>query len=707
MASEPIKVYIRFRPLSESEMKEDEEAIWKLNKTSASLVPEKNSELAKEKRVGSSYNPIFHFDQTFSWDSRNQEVFQNVAKDLVVSALDGYNATIFAYGQTGSGKTYTMLGEVKEHYDNPQPIVCKPRKEDLNSIKFTPVRKCSSKPSTPIKMPPRTPEKPRFELRSKGVIVMALEEIFSSAEMCKDRRFFFTCSYMEIYNEHVYDLLKDPEEFSSEVLSVIEAPDKEFIVRNLSEQVVGTIDEVLEKLWKGEENRHYASTSLNHHSSRSHTIFRLNVRSLQMVPKQDPEEEESFENITTESVVNFVDLAGSEKVISSQSNEVERVRHQHFSVLSTKSDIDKVMAEGKNINTSLFYLCQVINKLSEKKLGLIKNDSHIPFRNSNLTKILRSSLGGNARTCIICTATAAKSQFEQTLSTLRFGYSARSITNKVSANVRTETNTKLLLAYEQDIANLKKEVEATYLKGKAFHFETISMKQQLENKLLSMCKKFFSKHKPEVSDAQPSVKLTGLWKSEVGDLFSSTTEKLDWESHESQQEFKKVINLLVQNNQDKQKILKTVSEQQNLKNCLTSANHSLEKELSSYKELLTEEAQQKKLLESELEELNQENTNLQNRIDVFEEGLGLKDMNRRQLDRIENLMMKRVDDIKQEMAYRVYKQVLLKLQNKLEGHISHEDFVELFKQDSPKVLLESFTSPDKENEVNSSPEKLR
>ena len=366
----------------------------------------------------------------------------------------------------------------------------------------------------PEKFFAKTPE-PKIsspETSSNGIIFLALEEIFSTVQKCQDRRFFFSCSYMEIYNEHVYDLLKSPEEFTIEILGVIEGTDREFIVRGLSEHVVTSIDEVLERLYKGEQNRHYAATNLNHHSSRSHTIFKLKVRSLRVIPKNNGyNDEDNFENITTESVINFVDLAGSEKVSTMQAAaEIEKIRHAQFSVMSNKSDMDKIMAEGKNINTSLFYLCQVINKLSEKKLGIIKSDSHIPFRNSNLTKILRSSLAGNARTCIICTATAARSQFEQTLSTLRFGNSARSITNKVRANIRTETNTQLLLTYEQDIASLKKEVELTYQRGKAYSSETVLIRQQLENKISNLCKKILKKHSIHITRSNDPKKLNSL-----------------------------------------------------------------------------------------------------------------------------------------------------------------------------------------------------
>jgi hypothetical protein len=221
--------------------------------------------------------------------------------------------------------------------------------------------------------------------------------------------------------------------------------------------------------------RHYAATKLNHHSSRSHTIFRLCIKSLQVL-NSDCEEEKSdiTENLTTESVLNFVDLAGSERISSEGSLN---------SSLVSRSEQDKTVAEGKHINTSLFYLCQIITKLAEMKLGMVKADAHVPFRNSILTKILRGSLGGNARTCVLCTATPALSQFEQTLSTFRFGASARTVTNRVEPNVRHVSSAQLLLAYEKDVAELRKELEATVIRGRGFASEAYEARIALESRL--------------------------------------------------------------------------------------------------------------------------------------------------------------------------------------------------------------------------------
>lgn len=594
-----------------------------------------------------------------------------MAREVVLSALDGYNATIFAYGQTGSGKTYTMLGEQEEI---PEAGILTQRNAN-----------------TPDDFKSFSPSKPtitkRFESKSKGLIITALEDIFSASQECVDSRFFFTCSYMEIYNEHVYDLLKTPEEFTNEILSVIEGPDKEFVVRGLGEQVVNSIDEVLERLAKGEENRHYASTNLNHHSSRSHTIFRLNVRSLKMIPKEKIEDQdESFENITTESVLNFVDLAGSERVNSLQAMaETERGRHGQFSLVTTKSDIDKVMAEGKNINTSLFYLCQVINKLSEKKLGIIKNESHIPFRNSNLTKILRSSLGGNARTCIICTATAAKSQFEQTLSTLRFGNSARSITNKVRANIRTETNTQLLLTYEQDIASLKKEVEMAYQKDKMFTHEISSVKSQLEQKVSNLCKKVYSKYQPNIVRYMVENIQSKSWAPNVGDVFlsrdSDTVNILYWENFEYEENGIACLKNLKEASKSKNGLIKRLDDLSNSSSCLHLANQSLQKEFEKYKDLVDAETLSARILTSEFNSVKAEIEVLHETIEMYEIGKGLEEITDSQLVEFELNLLQRIDNVKQERAQRAYSALIKKLKNKLVGHLDEHAFNQLFGTD--------------------------
>lgn len=477
MSSEPIQVYVRFRPLNSCELQDRESPMWELSANTVSLRRDYLASLIEDKKFSTSFNPNFHYDHVFSWEDENPKIYEIMAQKVVLSTLEGFNATIFAYGQTGSGKTYTMIGSPRVE---PSFIKEKPKARQVRSP--TPKsRSCKFRSTSAHSF--RLEKIKKIPVQSNGIVALSLADLFKSASSYKNKHFFFKVSMIEIYNEHVFDLLKETEDLNNEILNVAESIDKEFYVKGLSEQVVTTIEEALEKLAKGEANRHYAATNLNHHSSRSHTIFRVSIRSLQVIPKRDHdidlEGEESFENITTESILNFVDLAGSERTSCVQA--LEDKTKTSFGV--SRFEQDRLTSESKNINTSLFYLCQVINKLSELKMGIAKNDSHIPYRNSNLTKILRSSLGGNSRTCIICTATQAPTQFELTLSTLRFGNSARTLTNNVKANVKRETNSQLLLAYQQDIENLKKELDLAKENGWSYFNHSNQIKSQLEVKL--------------------------------------------------------------------------------------------------------------------------------------------------------------------------------------------------------------------------------
>lgn len=540
MAAENVQVAVRLRPGAASEEEDsDSLPIWSVSKASVVLHPDALLALVSDKRLPSSSHPSFSFDHAFLPEDDNYHIYTTMVRPIVLSALEGFNATVFAYGQTGSGKTYTMLGVREEENEDPCRTTPKPQrsKEEVLCLSETRKRATSAlgllnRSLTPSKHDTScrlysTPNKCEIgrskrcvQSSNKGIIVYSLEDIFKSVPVTDSKHYFFSCSYIEIYNEHVYDLLKETQEMKAETLPIIESTEKEFYVRGLTEHSVTSIADVLGKLEMGEVNRHYAATNLNHNSSRSHTIFRLNVKSLQVVPGE--EDSDNLENVTTESILNFVDLAGSERVGNLQTVEGDRGRlgtNSSFQSSSSKSDLDKILAESKNINTSLFYLCQVIAKLAEQKMGMVRNDSHIPFRNSNLTKILRSSLGGNARTCILCTVTPTASQFEQTLSTLRFGSNARIITNKVKANIKRESSAQILIAYEQDASVLRRELELLALRTKAANSENAILRQRLEARLKRLTQMLYERTRKEQEGEE---RVYGEWTYGAGDLITTS-----------------------------------------------------------------------------------------------------------------------------------------------------------------------------------------
>lgn len=181
---------------------------------------------------------------------------------------------------------------------------------------------------------------------------------------------------------------------------------------------------------------------MNHSSSRSHAIFRIYVQAVAS-PWLRGERAQAGEALVTESWLNFVDLAGSERVSS----------HDKLDEgMKTKERIK----EGQHINKSLFFLTQVIKLKSEGR-----NNVHIPYRNSPLTKILRSSLGGNSRTVVILCVNPTFSHLEQTLSTIRFGISAKKIENNVLPNIVTNSDGEavriLLSDYEKKLRDSERE----------------------------------------------------------------------------------------------------------------------------------------------------------------------------------------------------------------------------------------------------------
>ena len=220
-------------------------------------------------------------------------------------------------------------------------------------------------------------------------------------------------------------------------------------------------------------------------------------------------------NVITESVLNFVDLAGSEKMdihdaanrpkwqskensglpsanSSNQTSPFGMIKEQQMQQAALKERVK----EGKNINKSLFFLNQVISLRSQGK-----SDVFIPYRNSPLTKILRSSLGGNSRTAIILCVNPCLSQYEQTMSTIRFGLNAKKIENKVKVNVVKEINDELhhlMKEYEKKIQDMERERDAD--KTKSENLLQIIDKLQEQKKILAA--RLFIASKGEASGAQ-------------------------------------------------------------------------------------------------------------------------------------------------------------------------------------------------------------
>ncbi|XP_061641704.1 centromere-associated protein E isoform X2 [Phyllopteryx taeniolatus] len=386
-----VKVCIRVRPINReesdpSQRTEPDQVFWKANKKLIQQIDDGNS------------TKSFSFDRVFTAEETTNQLYQDIAKPLVVSTVEGYNGTIFAYGQTASGKTFTMMGS--------------------NHI--------------------------------PGVIPLAIDDVFQTIKKCPKKEFLLRVSYMEIYNETVTDLLVDS--WKRKPLEVRETTNKNIYVADLTEELVTSPAQALGWIRKGEKNRHYGMTKMNQRSSRSHTIFRMILESRE---RSDLASGENADGAIIVSHLNLVDLAGSERA-SQTGAEGTRLK------------------EGCNINRSLFTLGQVIKKLSEESPS-----GFINYRDSKLTRILQNSLGGNAKTVILCTITTTF--LDETLRTLQFACTAKKMKNDPHVTEVSDDGA-LLKRYRNEIVDLKRRLQEVSLVTQTTATEREVLSQLLQEK---------------------------------------------------------------------------------------------------------------------------------------------------------------------------------------------------------------------------------
>ncbi|KAL8195313.1 hypothetical protein R6Q57_025716 [Mikania cordata] len=324
----------------------------------------------------------FTFDHVACETIDQETLFRMAGLPMVENCLSGYNSCIFAYGQTGSGKTHTMLGKIDE---------------------------LEVKPSPYRGMTPRM-----FEF--------LFARIVAEEESRVDERLTYNCkcSFLEIYNEQITDLL-DP---SSTNLQLREDVKKGVYVENLTEIEVHTVGDILRLLSRGSANRRVAATNMNRESSRSHCVFTCVIESRW--------EKDSTSNLRF-ARLNLVDLAGSERQKTSGA-EGERLK------------------EAANINKSLSTLGHVIMVLVD---GSNARTRHIPYRDSRLTFLLQDSLGGNSKTMIIANVSPSICSATETLNTLKFAQRAKLIQNNAVVN---EDASGDVMALQYQIQILKEEL---------------------------------------------------------------------------------------------------------------------------------------------------------------------------------------------------------------------------------------------------------
>ncbi|KAI5673183.1 hypothetical protein M9H77_13547 [Catharanthus roseus] len=282
---------------------------------------------------------------------------------------------------------------------------------------------------------------------SPGIIPLAIKDVFSMIQDTPGREFLLRVSYLEIYNEVINDLL-DP---TGQNLRVREDAQGTY-VEGIKEEVVLSPGHALSFIAAGEEHRHVGSNNFNLFSSRSHTIFTLMIES--------SAHGDDYDGVIF-SQLNLIDLAGSE----SSKTETTGMRRK----------------EGSYINKSLLTLGTVIGKLSEGKA------SHVPYRDSKLTRLLQSSLSGHGHVSLICTVTPASSNMEETHNTLKFASRAKRVEIYASRNKIIDEKS-LIKKYQREISCLKQELDQLK-KGIIVgvnHEEILTLKQKLEEGQVKM-----------------------------------------------------------------------------------------------------------------------------------------------------------------------------------------------------------------------------
>lgn len=310
-------------------------------------------------------------------NASQETMYEVAAEETVTSVLNGYNGTIMAYGQTGAGKTFTITGGTANYQE-------------------------------------------------RGLSPRCLAHIFREIGSRPEHAFVVRVSYLEVYNEKMYDLLATaegaPEGAGTGTLSISEE-NGTVHVKGLTQMICATEEEALSYLFEGETNRAIAAHQLNRNSTRSHCVFTVYVESRSRV--------ESTEKVTR-GKLNLVDLAGSERIKKTGSDGV-------------------ILQEAMYINKSLTFLEQVVLALADR------TRDHIPYRQSILTNVLKDSLGGNSKTLMCANIWGQAEHLEETISTLKFASRMMRISNEVVVNVQQDPS-MLLKKYEREIRDLRQEL---------------------------------------------------------------------------------------------------------------------------------------------------------------------------------------------------------------------------------------------------------
>uniref|UniRef100_A0A672L7A2 Kinesin motor domain-containing protein n=1 Tax=Sinocyclocheilus grahami TaxID=75366 RepID=A0A672L7A2_SINGR len=360
-----------------------------------------------EPQVVLGKDKAFTFDYVFDMDSQQDSIYSNCTEKLIEGCFEGYNATIFAYGQTGSGKTYTMgTGFDVNITDEGLGIIPRAVSHLFRGIEER--RQAATEQGRPV---------PEFKINAQ---------------------------FLELYNEEVLDLFDSTRDMEARKqksnVKIHEDANGGIYTVGVTTRTVSSEAEMMQCLRLGALSRTTASTQMNVQSSRSHAIFTIHLCQVRVCLENvqtdnrlvnGSSEMNEFETLTAK--FHFVDLAGSERL------------------KRTGATGDRAK-EGISINCGLLALGNVISALGDRS----KRSTHVPYRDSKLTRLLQDSLGGNSQTVMIACISPSDRDFMETLNTLKYANRARNIKNKVMVN--QDRASQQISALRTEIARLQMEL---------------------------------------------------------------------------------------------------------------------------------------------------------------------------------------------------------------------------------------------------------
>ncbi|EAR93870.2 kinesin motor catalytic domain protein (macronuclear) [Tetrahymena thermophila SB210] len=355
-ASGNIKTFLRFRPNNHMELDLNEQGI---GQNVINFIDDYSVSLIGDQQQ------VYTVDKIFKPNDSQEALYLKVGEEVIYQVFLGYNGTIFTYGVTGSGKTHTMFGNITDSVQ-------------------------------------------------KGIIPRICNQIFDLVENDEEGvEFIINCSMLEIYKEILYDSFQE----GKIELKIKESAQKGIYVQGLTQTSIANQDELFQLISIGYNTKRTRETRLNEYSSRSHTIFMIEIQ--QRLSNGD-------EKIGK---INLIDLAGAEKASRSGAQ-------------------GESLEEAIKINLSLSCLGKVIHALTS-------GNEYIPYRDSKLTRILQESLGGNYKTSLIVTCSMHSSFQDDTVSSLKFATRAKTVKNTYKMNIKLNP-----INLQKELENLKTQTES-------------------------------------------------------------------------------------------------------------------------------------------------------------------------------------------------------------------------------------------------------